>query len=195
MEEETSLHGRIWLLVSHSTPMVHDPSTRLGFSSLGFSGQPRYPESWRLVSDDRFCYVGPVEASPRTSASQAEWRPHLTLDYQPVTTLGAMSAIKALESGHRNTYPQSAAEDLLGYASQVQARDVASTCWPLVSEGLEALIGSRLTGAYPISASYPVVTSSGDADMHCLVQLWSGLKVWSLCRVSHQSGPRTGWWR
>ena len=55
MVEETSLHGRIWIPSSHSTPAVHrvtEPcSSRI--DSQNWHGQGLDSQHWRLVSDDR----------------------------------------------------------------------------------------------------------------------------------------------
>ena len=54
MVEEMSLHGRIWILSSHSTPAVHRVtkpcSSRI--DPQNWHGQGLDSQHWRLVSDD-----------------------------------------------------------------------------------------------------------------------------------------------
>ena len=53
MVEEKSLYGRVWVPISHSTPMVHNPQAQLQFGSHSPPEQNTYQDSWRLVSEDR----------------------------------------------------------------------------------------------------------------------------------------------
>ena len=52
MEQETSLHGRIWVPSSHSTPDEHRQVPYGSSTKVRWSDDPCY-QSWRLVSDDR----------------------------------------------------------------------------------------------------------------------------------------------
>ena len=53
MVEEKSLYGRVWVPISHSTPMVHSPQSHLQFGSHCPPEQNTYRDSWRLVSEDK----------------------------------------------------------------------------------------------------------------------------------------------
>ena len=91
MEEEKTLHGWIWLPISHLTPLVPDSRGTLQFDPYGLYEQPVSqdpwpvsPESWRLVNADNVYDYSPVMSQTSTNLPHDPSRSRMAMGHWPL---------------------------------------------------------------------------------------------------------------